>query len=207
MKKLTFLLIILSLVASVTAQTKKTDQRELPNEVYASYGIGSIYSFTNPITFDYDFAYNGYLGEEPDYMSSWGTIIVGYNRMLNHVISVGFQGSYGCFTFDQKVTDQYSGAKLGTVSHANNLLSGIAKINFNYFQSPVLRVYSGFGIGVTVDLATAEYNGEKLSTRKLYPAGQLTLVGLRVGRAVGFFSEFGFGTNGIVLAGLSVQLK
>ena len=65
-------------------------------------------------------------------------------------------------------------------------------------------MYSGIGIGVTMDY----YTNEQTTTKKgqqLLPAGQFTLLGFRVGRALSFFGEFGIGTNSIVNCGLSYK--
>ena len=65
-------------------------------------------------------------------------------------------------------------------------------------------MYSGIGIGVTMNY----YTNEESTTNKgqqLLPAGQFTLLGFRVGRALSFFGEFGIGTNSIVNCGISYK--
>jgi hypothetical protein len=89
----------------------------------------------------------------------------------------------------------------------NNLIMGIARVTFNYVNKPVIRMYSGIGIGLTINLSSVKLNGQTDHDRKLLPGGQLTLMGLRFGRAFGGFVEFGFGTYGIVNAGLSYKFK
>jgi hypothetical protein len=39
-------------------------------------------------------------------------------------------------------------------------------------------MYSGIGLGITMDFATEKINGESSTDRKLFPAGQLTSDGI-----------------------------
>jgi len=74
-------------------------------------------------------------------------------------------------------------------------------------NKPFLKLYSGVAIGVTIDLNKATIDGSEFTDRKIMPAGQLTLFGIRAGKALGGFLEFGVGTNGIVTAGISYKIK
>jgi hypothetical protein len=53
--------------------------------------------------------------------------------------------------------------------------------------------------------STTTQNGISYYDRKLRPAGQLTLMGVRAGHKLAGFGEFGFGTNGIICAGISYR--
>jgi len=83
--------------------------------------------------------------------------MIGYNRMVNRVVMVGFIGSY--FNVNYSTTYAYNGysnSYVGTVDYNDNLLNGIARITFNYVNKPLVRVYSGFGMGITVDLSNGQ---------------------------------------------------
>jgi hypothetical protein len=149
----------------------------------------------------YDNSYSYYYDESDP--TSAGTFLLGYNRQVTKVISVGIVFSYmhttntlsGYYSYYDSITS------IGTTT--DNLLSGISKVNFTYMNKPFLKLYSGVAIGVTIDLN----NGREYTDRKIMPAGQLTLFGIRAGKALGGFLEFGVGTNGIVTAGISYKIK
>ncbi len=170
----------------------KNDQVELLNDVYASYGLGSIYYFINN---------EGMTGK-----SISGTFIAGYHRSVNEVIAVGFQVSYTSIhrTEEEHVYGYPSGSTYYN-SMDDNLWQGMASIRFRYLNRPSFCMYSGIGMGVTMDYYEKNDTGKKSSAQKLLPAGQLTMLGIRAGRALGFFGEFGIGTNYILNAGVSYK--
>jgi len=88
----------------------------------------------------------------------------------------------------------------------NNFIQGLARIKFQYLNKPVFAMYSGIAIGVTLDYySETAKNGTTTSQQKLFPAGQLTLLGFRVGRGGAFCGEFGIGTLSILNLGVSVK--
>jgi len=57
-----------------------------------------------------------------------------------------------------------------------------------------------------LNVNTGRSGGLELSRQKLLPAGQLSLLGFRVGRSLAFFGEFGVRKNYILTAGISYKL-
>jgi len=213
MKKLFPLLVIFMLMCSVsfsqnaetTAKTStKTSQATLYNDFYAGYGALSIFYFTGRMKHSSDYptesAYNVKFTEP----QSVGTFFIGYSRSLNRVISTGVMFGYQNFhyTGKGKLSNNSDTAK---ITADDRLVTGIARVTFCYLNKPFIRMYSGIGIGLTIDFGKATVNGESTSERKLWPGGELTLMGLRFGRAFGGFLEFGFGSYGILNAGLSYK--
>jgi hypothetical protein len=208
MKKIFISTLILSLILSLAGFSQKTDQSTLFNDVNISYGIGTIYLFTNEVNHNYDTypPYSSYNDTKMTQISSPGTFMIGYNRMMNRIIMIGFVASY--MNTNYKITYKNNGLLVGEATYNDNLLSGIAKITFNYVNKPIVRVYSSAGMGITVDLSKVQ--GELPETveeteRKILFAGQITFMGVRFGRAFGGFCEFGFGTNSIITAGFNYQ--
>ena len=199
----------------------KTGQNLMFNEVYAGYGALSIFYFTGRMKHSSDYPTqftripypNGnYINRDPDYEnpSSLGTLFLGYQRSLNRVVSMGFLFGFQNFSYTETATEtsNLNGTNVTTGHTINNndvLLSGIARFLFSYVNKPVVRIYSGIGIGITVDFGKANLDGKDYSEKKLWPAGELTLMGIRFGRAFGGFFEFGFGSYGIINAGLSYK--
>ena len=166
----------------------KKDQAELYNDFYASYGTGTIYYFiTNE-------------GMKAAYLS--GTILVGFSRSLSTVISVGFQMSY---TNIGRSEQNYGYPNQYETKMTDNLWQGLANVRFRYLNKPSFCMYSGIGMGVTMDYYQQTNGTTTTKGQKLLPAGQLTLLGFRVGRALSFFGEFGIGTNSILNAGVSYK--
>jgi hypothetical protein len=229
MKKILTIAILLTIVVqgpvfSQTTEkqesgTEKQSQAGLFNDFYGGYGAGSIFYFTGRMKHTGDYptemsSYNGrYLsGETFTNPNSAGTFYLGYGRSLNNVVSMGFL--FGFQSFSYTGTAAYStnyGYPVDStpvkLSSHDILLSGIARVQFCYVNKPMIRMYSGIGIGITVNFGTGKIQDYEFSERKLWPAGQLTLMGLRFGRAFGGFFEFGFGSYGIINAGLSYKFK
>jgi len=193
---------------------KKAGPINLDNEIFVGYGIGTLYLFSGMVNHDYSTDYYN----QDDYGSasipdihSIGTFSIGYNRILNRIIMVGFTGSYLQCNYTRNFNEIDNSWE---VDYTENLLNGMAKITFNYLNKPMIRVYSGIGLGITVDLSSARgqwwgvlggFQSPKETDKRILPAGQLTFLGVRFGRNFGGFCEFGIGTNAIISAGLSYQ--
>lgn len=176
-------------------QKLKNDQSDLCNDFYISYGTGTVFFFID--------------NESMKANSMSGTFLVGFARSLNKVIAVGFQLSY---TQINRSSENYGSYPYNTSYNdemTDNLWQGIANVRFRYLNKPSFCMYSGIGMGVTMDYYWKTYDvGSNPSTtkgQKLLPAAQLTLLGFRVGRALSFFGEFGIGTNSIINAGVSYK--
>jgi hypothetical protein len=185
-------------------KSAKKDQSKLYNDVNIAYGVGSLYLFTGDVNHSYN--YGGYhpTGNMSD-VRSIGAFLIGYNRMVSRVVMVGFVASYINVNYTSNISGYENGYQ-GNATYNDNLFSGIARVTFNYVNKPSVRVYSGAGMGITVDLSNVTVPGmEKETDRKILPAGQLTFMGVRFGRSFGGFCEFGIGTNSIISAGLNYQ--
>ena len=178
-------------------KSNKKDQSKLYNDVNIAYGVGSLYLFTGEVNHSYSYANSYYPGSLSD-VNSVGAILIGYNRMVSKVVMVGFVASYLNVNYTGKITS-YEGGYQGIANYNDNLFNGIARVTFNYVNKPTVRVYSGIGMGITVDLSNMESPGnDKQTDRKILPAGQITFMGVRFGRAFGGFCEFGIGTNSFI---------
>jgi hypothetical protein len=223
MKKLVFIVFLLMICSFSFAQSTETTakasvkggQMVLYNDFYAGYGGLSIFYFTGRMNHssDYPTESGGYSYSynytktftEPE---SAGTFYLGYARSLNRVVSMGFMFGFQNFNYTGKGKLTNNGVDSALViTQDDRLLTGTARVTFCYLNKPSVRMYSGIGIGLTIDFGKAVVNGEKTTERKLWPGGQLTLVGLRFGRALGGFVEFGFGSYGILNAGLSYKFS
>jgi len=188
---ITFLMIILAFGNSFGQTTQnpvkeKPHQKDLLNEIYATYGIGSLYFYIDQ---------NSNSGWS---YSSLGSFIFGYTRSMNKVIGVGFQVAF------TPVSGTKNDAPSGTETY--NYLQALARLKFQYLNKPTFTMYSGIAIGVTMDYYSKTGTGGASSSKQdIIPAGQLTLLGFRVGRGVAFCGEFGIGTLSILNLGISFK--
>lgn len=164
------------------------NQYDLQNEFYVAYGFGSVYYYINQNT-----------NSEWSYTTP-GSFIAGYTRSLNRVIGVGFQV---CYT---PMKGTYNLSSTGVQTKNYNYIQGLARVKFQYLNKPMFGMYSGIAIGVTMDYhSETSSNGKTTNHQYLYPAGQLTLLGFRVGRTAAFMGEFGIGTLSILNLGFSCK--
>ncbi len=159
----------------------KANQATLVNDFYISYGFGSLYFISN----------QG--GGSNSYKTS-GAVILGYSRSLSMVVAVGFQASFMNISH-----------KSGSSTYEDNYWSGLANVRFRYYNRPSFCMYSGVALGIAMDYINENKTSGTNSYQNYYPAGQLTLLGFRVGRSLSFFGEFGIGTNSIINGGISYK--
>jgi hypothetical protein len=214
MKQFCFFLLAILMIANYsysqenkTSSTKKS-QVSLQNEIFVGYGALGIYYFTGRMkhsdSYPTEDKYNN--TSFPNQPVSPGNFFIGYNRSLNKVISMGIMFGYQQFTYSGTGYEKTSPYSLVNINESDQLITGIARITFTYLNKPAVRLYSGIGIGFTIDFGTATCNGMQFTERKLWPGGQLTLMGIRFGRSFGGFLEFGFLSYGMVNAGLSYKI-
>jgi hypothetical protein len=194
MKKSLILSVILLLFAwEMNAQeaiqaTPKKNQSELVNEIYAGYGIGSLFVIINNAGSDYS-------------RTSPGTFYLGYSRYLTPVIAVGIVGAYTSYS------QKNSNSSNGYPSEDQSFWQAMAKIQFNYLRRPSFAMYSGIAIGITYNPGQERSSaGVVTNSVHYYPAGQLSLLGFRIGRSGAFAGEFGVGTMSILNLGFSYKL-
>lgn len=166
----------------------KKNQFDLVNEIYAGYGIGSLLVITTS-------------GETSYTRSSPGTFFIGYTRFLNPVIGIGFMGAY------TSLTRTTTNSPNGLPKEFDNYYQAMARIQFNYLRRPSFAMYSGIAIGITYNTHQETNTANIISNSiKYYPAGQLSLLGFRIGRSGAFAGEFGIGTVSILSVGFSYKL-
>ena len=172
--------------------TGKADQSELYNNFYLSYGIGSLFYYIE----NHGLTAN----------STSGNILLGYSRSLNKVVAVGFQVMYSQVDREATQSELYYPSYYSQEKATDHLWQGLASLRFQYLNRKAFCMYSGFGMGVTMNsyTQTDSYGIEKKG-QQLLPAAQLTLLGFRIGRAVSFFGEFGIGTSSILSGGISYK--
>jgi len=131
-------------------------------------------------------------GNDIDKSPGTGSFGFAYNQYLSERFALGITALY------DKVTVSYKDA----ASKLNwNILGVLVNAKYNYVYDPRFHMYSGLSIGyagVWTENATVTEKNNRL-------AFQARVVGARFGTTVGAFAELGFGYEGVVKAGLSIQ--
>ena len=67
-------------------------------------------------------------------------------------------------------------------------------------------MYSGVAMGITYQVDSENTSSTDVG-KQLLPAGQLTLLGFRFGRGLGFSGEFGIGSLSILNIGITCKFR
>jgi len=182
-----------------------TAQNQTRNDVYLAYNYGSLY-LTNPYA---SHIYPGYpvINDRPDDSRSLGGITLGYNRSLSKTVMFGFMLSYENFGSSGTYDPDGSGT-LYSADISDHVISEMATFTVNYVNKPLVRLYSAAGLGVSMVFSHVQGSspGALAETdRQVHFAGQVTLIGLRVGRTVGGFVEIGVGSAAMLSGGISYK--
>lgn len=202
MKKIFVSLLVACFLAlpSMQAQTQTYFKQIHPNEISASYGfslfgamVGGVVNKAQDL--------NKWLGIDDVKIKSGGTkgvINLGYSYQLNKVISVG--GAVGLNRMSINLEDQ-----TGKISAASaNIWMMMATGKFDWFRtrSDIFGMYSKVGLGV---MAIGGTLVEELHKTIWLPTGQLSLIGLEVGKGFSGFMELGMGMQGIAQVGIRAR--
>lgn len=132
-----------------------------------------------------------------------GHIAAQYSYRPLKWLEVGGIVSY--VNLSERLFDRITDANVGY--SRQNTISVMANVRFSYLTSPTVRLYSGVGIGVSCNIAQSKYNEQTSSRVVATLAGQLTIIGITVGRRIYGFAELSIGTCGVVNAGIGYRFK
>ena len=191
---------IISYLPETPSKKNTTNQKKVYyDDLSVGYGALSLFQYTGRS-----------MGSNENYETpeSWGSIHAGYSRKMNKVISLGCEIGYEDFHYPGIESVHYNGRDTSWAGSAEDrLITGIATLGICYLNKPLVRIYSTVGIGITIDDYGVLTPLRRSTGILKKPAGQITLFGLRVGRALGGYIELGYGSLGIVNAGLSYKFK
>jgi len=144
----------------------------------------------------------GYLVEPGTYHAF--TPFLSYRYCFTERFSLG-----GTFAFDVNSVKVFNSATPDQKREINRYFMTFAmEPKFNYVSKPAFQLYGYLGLGATiVTFADATFDdGSKAEiTRLPYFNVHFTPIGMRFGKEVGGFLEFGYGYKGILNAGVSFR--
>jgi len=200
MKKILFLIVILLLVNGVDAQTyyKSFDH----HDISLSYGLFIPDQFKHFSSKTLDGLYPEALYVRDRY-SSPGALFLSYRHIFrNEYMMWGI--TFGMSSSSGKIYNvgQYEG------DIKRKFYTGAIEWEYRYYNRGPVQVYSGIGLGFTFGNETFTPNEvQQESTGTIASvAYQLNAVGIRLGKRLGGYIEFGYGYKGIINLGFSAQL-
>ena len=200
MKKIFVALLAMAcLAAAPAAHGQSYYKLDHPNEISASYGYSLLGGTISTVVNKLDLV-EKFFGESDVKVKSGGTkgvFNLGYSYQLNKTVSVG--GAVGYNRMSVNLQDQ-----TGKLSAAScNIWMMMATGKFDWFRtsSDIFGMYSKVGLGVMA-VAGQLVEEKSLKGTLWLPTGQLSLVGLEVGRGFSGFLELGAGMQGLVQVGI-----
>ena len=132
------------------------------------------------------------------YGGTRGAIGLGYNRYFAPRWSVGVMGNYHAF---KATIDFENGYQTELKDRFYTLL---VRTDYRWVNQPVVQLYSGISLGGTWWRSAYENPDIKFVSTSFFNM-QVTPIGIRVGKQVGGFLEFGLGSNGLLVGGVSAK--
>lgn len=131
----------------------------------------------------------------------YGAFSFQYQYRASKVISIGgvlsFNPVKSSITFDNK--------SIGAMS--SYFITLMPRIDFTYVSKGIFSMYSGIAVGGTYAILQSNYSNKPDQTTTGFTLGfQVNCIGFRIGKDIGGFAEFGFGTQGLVNFGLTARL-
>ncbi len=165
----------MALFAIVTT-TNVSAQSDWDNEISVSYGFGANTDIVS------SFGAAVFHGSQSDY---WGPVGLEYFHSVAPRLKVG-----GILTVAGCKWDDYSDSK-------SNYYTALAAVKYNWLVKKHISLYSKAGIGLTIN----SDKSDKLDDSEARFNWQASFIGFECGSALRFFTELGFGEQGIFLAG------
>lgn len=133
-----------------------------------------------------------------------GSISGGYTYNVLRWLSVGATFSYiGDF---QNKYDRITNQKSEEFNSNNFILTPM--VRFNYLNKPLIRLYSQIGIGASLIRKKLMYDGSQYSSSLWGLTGQITFLGVAVGKQVfGFTEILGTGSQGTLVVGVGYRFN
>ncbi len=196
--------LVIFFIGSYTIYGQSYEKSYLHHDFMISYGLPStdIFQKTSSSMLDEKFPDRRYIR---DNYSGTGIIILTYRYVSeNEMLFLGISGSY-----NKTVGDIYNVGQLEGELNRNFITLAIEG-QYRYQNMNKVHLYSGIGIGYTFGNETLNPptdSGKETSTGNINSiAWQINALGIRVGKSIAGFAEFGYGYKGIVNIGLSIQL-
>jgi len=157
-------------------------------EISLSLGNGFVVAVLDSIS-------EGDVNPTIDVVSS-GTYFFGYQGYLTSQLTLGLCVFYGKYHSTNTFSNQNS------VVITNTYIGGLVRTEFIWLTGSVIQLYTAGSLGILP--VTSEYGNIEKET-EIQVAFQLSPIGIRIGSSLAVFAEFGFGSTGVLAAGLKYR--
>ena len=196
-----FFLMFLLLSPALLAQETNLSKNDFPkNEINLGYGMLTGVEIANAMAFPMF----GIMGIAimrdtiKDFNpSAYGCVSFNYQRYITRWVSVG-----GTLSLNP-VTMQLTSKHGLDLSYSMYLLSVMPRVNFYYINKGLFSLYSGLEAGCTLGVYSDRSGTSNQNSFGSTFAFQLNTIGMRIGKEIGGYMEFGFGFRGMVNFGIS----
>ena len=201
MKRIWIALMAVCALLAAPAANAQSINEYYPNEISASYGVSLLGASINTLIDLVGIAdfFSDEIGEDIASIRSGGSrgvINLNYIYHPNPVFGVG--GSVGYNRLSVNMED-----KTGKLTAASaNIIFAMVDAKVNWFRQDIFGMYSKAGLGVMC------INGnmmEESGGNVWLPTGQLSIIGMELGRQFCGFMELGAGMQGILQVGLKLH--
>lgn len=192
MKKIFVLLLIAALAFPARAQFEQ-------HEISASYGMVTVDQVADIIAglLLSVFTLGNFEMDNHDYSGAW---FLTYKYGVTYRLDLGLTAGLDRVKGDLLWNDEIEG------SFRQGHYTVAAEMTYRWVKKDLLNLYSGIGLGYTLTNSYADFiNGDTESVNTGHVTGQMNLMGLRIGKKFGVFSEFGFGYKGLLNFGASYR--
>ena len=124
---------------------------------------------------------------------------LGYTQELSQWLSLGMQAAYSGVFQDQRLAD----TGITTDRRYTHRFALYPAVRFTYLNRPIIRLYSGAGLGVGMKWERDFFEHE--ARYRVFPTGQVTFFGLSVGKQLFANWELGYGVKGYLTFGMGYR--
>ena len=129
-----------------------------------------------------------------------GAYSVGYVYRFTRLVSFGLTATYA--ENHSYAYDTFSGERLGSLF--DHYISFVPMVRLHWLNRRWVSLYSAVGIGITIDYN--RYSVHEVETNNdVNITGQITPLGITVGRRLFGFAEVGYGAQGIIVGGIGYK--
>ncbi len=200
MKNTRTFILILSIIFTGIQLAKA--QEKGTNEISIGYGVGSSDQFFDNLVDISVFAVTiGNLTYDNKVFR--GPLYVNYNYAIKDQLMIG-----GTVTYS-KITRDVFLSKISLGEQINNIFTIGLESNYRYISNRSFQMYSGLGLGYSVNFSKSRSNSGKKDSRRGQTNSNLnfhlTGIGLRFGKKIAGYFEIGLGYKGVYNLGISHQ--
>lgn len=189
-----FIVIFFISIGNITAQEFKKNELNIGLGVWNTNN--TIYAYKD--AFSKSFQVNG---REFKNRTSSPVIHAGYKRWVGKNIGIGLTFAAGTGTSQLHENN----VSIGNINRSYMSIDG--ELIINYIDKDFFKVYVLLGSGILLtNQKYAPSGGSNVSSSHSNFDFQITPIGVKLGRNIGFFGELGFGYKGVISGGLFLKI-